>query len=50
MQKQFTQEGFDKLKKELEELKSQRIEIANRLKKAVSYGDLSENAEYQQAK
>ncbi|HOU45754.1 MAG TPA: transcription elongation factor GreA [Candidatus Pacearchaeota archaeon] len=50
MQKQFTQEGFDKLKKELEELKAQRIEIADRLKKAVAYGDLSENADYQQAK
>lgn len=50
MQKQFTKEGFEKLKKELEDLKTQRIEIAARLKKAVSYGDLSENADYQQAK
>ncbi len=50
MQKQFTKEGYEKLKKELEELKGQRIEIANRLKRAVSYGDLSENADYQQAK
>ena len=50
MQKQFTKEGFEKLKKELEDLKGQRIEIAARLKKAVSYGDLSENADYQQAK
>jgi len=50
MNKILTQEGFDNLKKELEELKGQRKDIALRLKKAVSYGDLSENADYQQAK
>lgn len=50
MTKQLTKEGFEKLKKELEELKGQRVEIANRLKKAISYGDLSENADYHQAK
>lgn len=50
MSKILTQEGFDNLKKELEELKGQRKDIALRLKKAVSYGDLSENADYQQAK
>lgn len=50
MIKQLTPEGFEKLKKELEELKAQRKEIAARLKKAVSYGDLSENADYHQAK
>ncbi|HNY98017.1 MAG TPA: transcription elongation factor GreA, partial [Candidatus Pacearchaeota archaeon] len=50
MIKQLTPEGFEKLKKELEGLKAQRKEIAARLKKAVSYGDLSENADYHQAK
>ncbi len=50
MIKQLTHEGFEKLKKELEELKAQRKDIAARLKKAVSYGDLSENADYHQAK
>lgn len=50
MTKQLTQEGYDKLKKELEELKAERVDIADRLKKAISYGDLSENADYHQAK
>jgi transcription elongation factor GreA len=46
-----TKEGLKKLKEELEELKSvKRQEIAERLKEAISYGDLSENAEYEEAK
>jgi len=46
-----TEEGFEKLKSELEYLKStRRKEIAERLKNAIAYGDLSENSEYQEAK
>lgn len=47
----FTKESLEKLKKELEHLKKEgRIEIAERLKKAKEYGDLSENSEYADAK
>jgi transcription elongation factor GreA len=47
----ISQEGFEKLKKELQELKTaKRKEIARRLEHAKSLGDLSENAEYQEAK
>lgn len=47
----ISQKGLDKLKKELEYLKNvKRKEIAQGLKKAASYGDLSENAEYQEMK
>jgi transcription elongation factor GreA len=47
----LTQEGFDKLESELEELKTtKRKEIAERLKVAISYGDLKENSEYHSAK
>jgi transcription elongation factor GreA len=47
----LTQEGFDKLEAELEELKTtKRKEIAKRLKVAISYGDLKENSEYHSAK
>jgi transcription elongation factor GreA len=45
-----SKEIFEKMKKELEYLKSQRIEIAERLKRSASFGDLSENSEYQQAR
>lgn len=46
-----TKEGLKKLQDELEELKgSKRKEVAERLKEAISYGDLSENSEYQEAK
>lgn len=48
---QVTQEGLDKLKAELHELKTvKRKEIAERLEAAKALGDLSENADYQQAK
>jgi transcription elongation factor GreA len=51
MEKQFTREGLEKLKKELEYLKNvERKKIAERLKKAAGFGDLSENAEYAEAK
>lgn len=46
-----TKEGFEKLKEELNFLKeTKRKEVAERLKEAISYGDLSENAEYEEAK
>ena len=47
----LTQEGFEKLEKELDELKTvKRAEIADRIKIALGYGDLSENSEYDEAK
>lgn len=47
----LTQEGYDKLEEELELLKTtRRKEVAERLKVAISFGDLSENAEYDEAK
>ncbi len=46
-----TKEGLKKLQDELSELKTaRRKEVAERLKEAISYGDLSENSEYQEAK
>ncbi len=46
-----TKEGLKRIKEELDNLKTvKRQEIAERLKEAISYGDLSENAEYEQAK
>lgn len=46
-----TKEGFAKLKEELDSLKNvKRGEVAGRLKEAISYGDLSENSEYEEAK
>ncbi|PIP25195.1 MAG: transcription elongation factor GreA [Candidatus Nealsonbacteria bacterium CG23_combo_of_CG06-09_8_20_14_all_36_12] len=51
MEKYLTQEGLGKLKKELEYLKTtKRKEIAERLERAISFGDLTENAAYQEAK
>ncbi len=51
MKKYLTKETLEKLKKELEELKTvKRKEIAERLKHTASFGDLSENFAYQQAK
>lgn len=49
--KQMSREGFQKLEKELEYLITvKRKDIAEKLKVARSYGDLSENAEYDEAK
>ncbi len=46
----LTKEGYEKLKEELDRLKSVvRQEIASKLAEAASYGDLSENAAYQSA-
>lgn len=47
----LTQEGFDKLQAELDDLKYvKRKELAARIKLAISYGDLKENSEYHSAK
>ncbi len=47
----LTQEGFEKLEKELDNLKTvKRAEIAERIKIALGFGDLSENSEYDEAK
>ncbi len=47
----LTQEGLDSLEQELEELKTvKRKEIAEKIKVALSFGDLSENSEYDEAK
>ncbi|MDO4870390.1 MAG: transcription elongation factor GreA [Bacillota bacterium] len=47
----LTQEGYDKIVAEHEELVSvKRAEVAERIKEAISYGDISENAEYDSAK
>ena len=49
-QYQLTLEGKKALEKELEELKSQRGSIADKIADARDYGDLSENAEYDAAR
>lgn len=49
--KQMSREGFEKLQNDLNELITvKRAEVAQKLKEARSYGDLSENAEYDEAK
>lgn len=46
-----TKEGLTKLKEELFHFKDvRRKDVAKRLKEAISYGDLSENSEYEEAK
>lgn len=46
-----TKEGLRKLTEELDYLKNvKRREVAKRIKEAISYGDLSENSEYEDAK
>lgn len=46
-----TKDGLTKLREELDYLQSvKRKEVAERLKEAISYGDLSENSEYEEAK
>lgn len=46
-----SKEGFEKLQNELEHLKTvKRVEVAEAIKKARAYGDLSENSEYDAAK
>ena len=47
----LTQEGYNNIEKELEYLKTEkRAEIAERIKVALGFGDLSENSEYDEAK
>ncbi len=47
----LTKEGLQKLQEELDQLKSvKRVEIAAKLKEAISFGDLSENSEYEDAR
>jgi len=47
----LTEDGRRKLNEELDDLKhNKRREVAERLKNAISYGDLTENSEYDDAK
>ncbi len=47
----LTQEWLEKLQEELRYLKDEkRVEIAEKLKEAISFGDLSENSEYEDAR
>lgn len=47
----LTPEGLKKLEKELETLKTvKRREVAQRIKQALEFGDISENSEYDDAK
>ena len=49
--KVLTKEGLSKLQEELDYLKNEkRPQVADRIKQAKELGDLSENAEYQEAK
>ncbi|MCD7891189.1 MAG: transcription elongation factor GreA [Ruminococcus sp.] len=49
--KQMSREDYEKLVQELDDIKiNKRKDIAQKLKEARSYGDLSENAEYDEAK
>lgn len=47
----MTEEGYEKLDRELTELKTiRRAEVAEKIKVARGFGDLSENSEYDEAK
>ncbi len=47
----LTEDGLKRLEEELEELKTiKRKEVAEKIKVALSFGDLSENSEYDEAK
>ena len=47
----LTSEGVRKLEQELQKLKTvRRREVADRIKQALAFGDLSENSEYDEAK
>lgn len=47
----ITKEGLKALQEELDHLKNvKRKEVLDRLKEAISYGDLSENSEYEESK
>ncbi len=50
-EKYLTKEGLENLKIELERLKkTERVRVAKLLEEAISFGDLSENAAYDEAK
>ncbi|MDD4662092.1 MAG: transcription elongation factor GreA [Candidatus Pacebacteria bacterium] len=50
-EKYLTKDGLEKLKVELDRLKKEeRIKVAKQLEEAISFGDLSENAAYDEAK
>lgn len=47
----LTREGLQRLEEELETLKTvRRQEVADRIKQAIEFGDISENSEYEDAK
>jgi transcription elongation factor GreA len=46
----LTLEGLAKLEEELNSLKNKRTDVAERIKQALAFGDISENAEYDEAK
>lgn len=46
----ITKEGLERMMKELADLKLKKREVSERINKAKDLGDLSENAEYQDAK
>lgn len=47
----LTREGLQQLEEELEHLKTvRRREVAERIKQAIDFGDISENSEYEDAK
>lgn len=46
----LTIEGLAKLEDELNALKNKRTDVADRIKQALAFGDISENAEYDEAK
>jgi transcription elongation factor GreA len=46
----LTIEGLKKLEDEQEQLKAQKLKVADRLKQAIEFGDISENSEYDDAK
>lgn len=46
----LTIEGLAKLEDELNSLKNKRTDVADRIKQALAFGDISENAEYDEAK
>lgn len=46
----LSKEGLAKLKEEMAGLQQERVEVTQKIREAREFGDLSENAEYQEAK
>src|SRR3972149_7437119 len=46
----LTNQGYEKIKHDLQNLKDRRVKISERIKTAREFGDLSENSEYEDAK